>query len=91
MSVEVRLEGSLVARAGARRANVPVPEDATVEDVVSALAEKYGPHVRPAILEGHRLRTDTVAIRESRSPGERLTSDSNVRHGDRLRFEMRAY
>ncbi|WP_255196339.1 MoaD/ThiS family protein [Halorarius litoreus] len=91
MTVEVRLEGTLIARAGARHARVPVPDDATVEDVVAALAEEYGPQVRPAILEGERLRTDTVAIRESPTPSERLSSTSHVHHGDTVRFQMQAY
>lgn len=91
MTVEVRLEGSLVARAGARRARVSVPEDATIEDVVTALADEYGPQVRPAILERERLRTDTVAVRESPDHGERLSSSSHVNPGDTVRFEMRAH
>lgn len=88
MTVEVKLEGPLVARAGARRARVPVPEDATVGDVVAALSERYGSQVRPAILEGERLRSDTVAVRES--AGERLSSDSPVSPGDTVRFRVRA-
>lgn len=89
MTVEVELEGTLVARAGARRVRVPVDGDATVEDVVAALAEEYGPQVRPAILEGEQLRSDTVAVRES-SDRERLSSDSRVAPGDTVRFRLRA-
>lgn len=88
MGVEVKLEGALVARTGAHRAYVRVPADATVEDVIEQLAEEYGPQVRPALLEGERLRTDTIAVRESRSPGERLTSTSDVEPGDTVRFEL---
>lgn len=91
MTVEVRLEGTLVARAGARHARVHVPDEATIEDVVAALADKFGPQVRPAILEGERLRTDTVAIRESPPHQERLSSSSHVNHGDTVRFQMQAY
>ncbi|MFB6118462.1 hypothetical protein [Halosegnis sp.] len=90
MIVEVRLEGALVARAGARRARVAVPEDATLEDVVSALADEYGPQVRPAILEADRLRSDTIAVRESHDSQERLSSNSTVSGGDTVRFQMRA-
>jgi hypothetical protein len=90
MAVEVILEGSLVARAGARRSIVSVPENATVEDVVASLADEYGPQVRPAVLEGERLRSDTVAVRESPRPSERLSSESPVDPGDTLRFRMRA-
>ena len=90
MLVDVRLEGALLARAGARRATVSVPEDATLDDVVAALAEEYGPQVRPAILEADRLRTDTIAVRESHDSRERLSSNSQVRSGDTVRFQMRA-
>ena len=91
MLVDVRLEGALVVRAGARRARVSVSEDATLDDVVAALAEEYGPQVRPAILEADRLRTDTIAVRESYDSRERLSSNSRVRSGDTVRFRMRAH
>lgn len=90
MLVDVRLEGALVARAGARRARVAVPEDGTIEDVVAALADEYGPQVQPAILEADRLRSDTIAVRESHDARERLSSNSDVRGGDTVRFQMRA-
>jgi hypothetical protein len=88
MGAEVRLSGSLVARAGARRTTVPVSEGTTVVDVVDRLAEEYGPQVKPAILEGDRLRSDTVAFRELPTPAERLAPNSRVRSGDSLRFEV---
>lgn len=90
MGVEVRLTGSLIARAGARRTHVAVPGEATVEDVIEQLAEKCGPQVRPALLEGERLRSDTVAVRESPTPRETLGSASPVEPGDTVRFELRA-
>lgn len=89
MTVEVELEGTLVARAGARRVRVPLGEAATVADVVAALSEEYGPQVRPAILEGEQLRADTVAVRAS-PDRERLSSDSRVEPGDTVRFRVRA-
>lgn len=88
MGVEVRLSGSLIARAGARRATVPVRDEATVVDVVERLADEYGPQVKPAILEGGRLRSDTVALRELPTPAERLAPTSQVRPGDTVRFEV---
>lgn len=91
MIVDVHLEGSLVVRAGARRARVSVPADATLDDVVAALADEYGPQVRPAILEADRLRTDTIAVRESADSQERLSSNSPVQGGDTVRFRMRAH
>lgn len=91
MMVDVHLEGSLVVRAGARHARVSVPADATLDDVVAALADEYGPQVRPAILEADRLRTDTIAVRESADSQERLSSNSSVQGGDTVRFRMRAH
>ena len=89
MGVEIRLSGSLVARAGARRATVPVHDEATVSDVVRELADRYGPQVEPAILESEgRFRTDTRAIRELPGPSERLGPNSRVRSGDTVRFEI---
>lgn len=88
MGAEVRISGSLIARAGARHATVPVTEEATVVDIVEQLAEEYGPQVRPAILDGGRLRSDTVAFRELPTPAERLAPNSRVHSGDTLRFEV---
>jgi hypothetical protein len=88
MGVEVRLSGSLIARAGARRTTVPVTDETTVVDVVERLAEEYGPQVRPAILDGGRLRSDTVAFREMPTPAERLAPDSRIHSGDTVRFEV---
>jgi hypothetical protein len=88
MGAEVRLSGSLIARAGARRAHVPVSDGTTVVDVVERLADEYGPQVRPAILEGGRLRSDTIAFRELPTPTERLAPSSRIRSGDIVRFEV---
>jgi hypothetical protein len=88
MGVKVRLEGALVARAGARQATVPVEEQMTVRDVVKRLSDRFGPHVEPAILEGERLRSDTRAVRELPGPTERLGPTSRVKAGQTVRFEM---
>jgi hypothetical protein len=87
MDVEVTLTGTLAARTGTHRARVGVPDDATVEDVVEALADKYGPHVRTGVLEGSRLRTDTVVVRES-PDGDTLSVSSEVHPGDTVRFSL---
>ncbi|MFB6071801.1 MAG: MoaD/ThiS family protein [Halobacterium sp.] len=87
MDVEVKLTGTLAARTGTHRARVGVDEDATVADVVNALAEEFGPQVRAGVLEGSRLRTDTVVVRES-PDGEPLSASSSVHAGDTVRFRL---
>lgn len=87
MCVNVKLTGTLVARAGAHQARVAVDDGATVKDVVDGLADRYGDHVRPALLAGDRLRSDTRAVRESPRL-ERLYGDDPVEPGDTVRFEF---
>lgn len=89
MDVHVKLTGTLAARTGTHFARVGVDEDATVADVVDALAEEHGPQVRAGVLEGHRLRTDTVVVRESPDT-ETLTAGSHVTQGDTVRFQLSA-
>ncbi len=88
VSVEVVLEGPLVARAGARRRRV-LAEGRTVVDVVSAWADERGSSVRYALLEGDRLRSDVVATRSTDGANEPLTGRSRVRNGDTIRFAFR--
>jgi len=87
MDVEVKLTGTLAARTGTHRARVGVPDDGTVADVVNALADEFGPQVRAGVLEGSRLRTDTVVVRES-PDGEPLSATSAVHAGDTVRFRL---
>jgi hypothetical protein len=87
MDVEVKLTGTLAARTGTHRARVGVAEDATVEDVVETLADEFGPQVRAGVLEGSRLRTDTVVVRES-TDGEPLSVGSRVHDGDTVCFHL---
>ena len=87
MDVQVKLTGTLAARTGTHFARVGVDDDATIEDVVDALAREHGPHVRSGVLEGHRLRTDTVVVRES-PDGETLTAGSHVTPGDTVCFQL---
>jgi hypothetical protein len=91
MGVNIRLEGSLVARAGARQAYIHVPDGSTVVDVINQLAERYGPQVRPALLDGDRLRSDTVAIRESPAPPHHIGTESRLKAGDTVRFELQPH
>jgi hypothetical protein len=87
MDVEVKLTGTLAARTGTHRARVGVTPDATVADVVDALAAKFGPQVRAGVLEGSRLRADTVVVRES-PDASTLSADSAVEAGDTVRFQL---
>jgi molybdopterin converting factor small subunit len=88
MNVTVELTGTLVARTGTRKARVAVPDDATVADVVEELAERYGPQVRAGVLDGQRLRSDTVVVRESFDATETLSTGSALENGDTVRFEL---
>jgi|GEM_PF-1125088 len=90
MGVNVELTGALVARTGVHRAHVPVPEDATLEDVVAGLAREYGSQVRPGLLDGDHLRTDTLPVRVLPPSGETLSIHSPVECGDTVRFEFHA-
>lgn len=89
MNVTVMLTGTLVARTGTRKARVAVPEDATVADVVDKLAEEYGPQVRAGVLDGQRLRSDTVVVRESFDSTETLSTESPLENGDTVRFQLK--
>lgn len=87
MDVDVELAGTLAARTGTHRARVGVGENATVADVVDALAAEFGPQVRSGVLEGSRLRTDTVVVREA-PDYEALSATSRVHDGDTVRFRL---
>ena len=88
MNVTVTLTGTLVARTGTREARVAVPEDATVADVVDRLADQYGPQVRAGVLDGQRLRSDTVVVRETFDSTETLSTHSSLESGDTVRFQL---
>jgi hypothetical protein len=88
MCVRVKLTGVLMLRAGIDESSVFVPEHATITEVVEELSRECGSQVRPALLKGDRLRSDTVAVRETTGSSQRLTSDSMVEHGDTVRFQF---
>jgi molybdopterin converting factor small subunit len=88
MNVTVKLTGTLVARTGTREARVAVSEDATVADVVDELAEQHGPQVRAGVLDGQRLRSDTVVVRETFDSTETLSTHSSLESGDTVRFQL---
>lgn len=88
MNVTVKLTGTLVARTGTHEARVAVADGATVGDVVEKLADSYGPQVRAGVLDGQRLRSDTVVVRESVDSSETLSTASALENGDTVRFSL---
>jgi hypothetical protein len=88
MTVEVHLTGVLAARAGTGRTYVSVSEDATLADVIDRLSERYGPTVRPALVEGNQLRASASVRRRGNVSEESLSLHSGVSPGDRLRFGL---
>ena len=88
MNVTIKLTGTLVARTGTHEARVAVPAGATVRDVVEKLADSYGPQVRAGVLDGERLRSDTVVVRESVDSSETLSTASALENGDTVRFRL---
>lgn len=88
IGVSVELAGTLVARAGLRRAQLALPAGATVADAVEELAAEFGAQVRPALLKGNHLRQGTVATRRTQRSVERVGAGSTLAHGDRVRIEF---
>lgn len=86
VSVDIRLRGALVARAGARQGRVAVPEGSTVAETVEQWADEYGSRLRVTLLDGKRLRTDIHAVRVDN--GERLAASQPVTDGDTIRFRF---
>lgn len=89
VGVDVELTGALVARAGAREERVVVPTGSTVADVVTAWGARDGDHVRLALLDGDRLRSEVLAVRRSDRDDERLVASDRVEAGDAIRFRFR--
>ena len=89
LGVDIELTGALVARAGVRQGRVGVPQGSTVADAVRAWADGSGDHLRFALLEAERLRSDVAAHRVSEGRDERLIASEPVRNGDTVRFGYR--
>ncbi len=88
LGVDIELTGALVARAGARQGRVVVPAGSTVADAVTAWGDRYGSHLRLALLEGDRLRSTVSAVRVSDGGAEQLVASEPVHNGDTIRFEF---
>jgi hypothetical protein len=89
LGVDIELTGALVARAGARQGRVVVPAGSTVADAVTTWADRYGSHLRLALLEGDRLRSTVSAVRVADGGEKRLVASEPLRNGDTIRFEFR--
>lgn len=89
VTVDIRLTGALVARAGARQTRVTVRDGRTLADAIREWGEEYGNHVRFALLEGGRLRSDTLAHRVTGGAEEPLSATSRIHNGDTVRFRLR--
>jgi hypothetical protein len=89
VGVDLELKGAIVARAGARHGRVLLPDGSTLADAIEAWGDDYGRHVRFALLEGDRLRSDLHAFRISDGNNERVVASQRVADGDTIRFEFR--
>lgn len=89
VGVDIELTGALVARAGARQGRVAVPAGSTLADAVEAWADSNGTHLRHALLEDNRVRSEVLALRVTDGRDERLVGSQPVRNGDTIRFEFR--
>ncbi|WP_247009987.1 hypothetical protein [Halorientalis litorea] len=84
----ISISRSLAARVGTHEASVGVHEGDTVRDIVERLADQYGPQVRSGMLDGDRLRSDVIAVRNPDSDPESVTADSPLAPGDDLEFHL---
>lgn len=84
----IEISRSLAARVGTQEARVSVHEGDTVGDVIGRLGDHYGPQVQFGMLDGDRLRSDVIAIRNPDSEHEPVTATSPVEPGDALEFHL---
>jgi allophanate hydrolase subunit 2 len=87
MSVEVTLPSSLATGGAPRRTYVAVPEGAMLRAVLDRLVDRYGRDLGAALRDGAELAADAGAVRVGNVAEERLTMDSRIEPGDRIRFE----
>lgn len=84
----IEISRSLTARVGTHEATVGVNEGDTVGDIIDRLADSYGPQVRSGMLDGNRLRSDVIAVRNPETDREPVTADTTLEHGDALEFHL---
>mgnify|MGYP000515191691 CR=1 FL=1 len=85
---QIEISRSLAARGGTHEAHVRVVEGDTVRDVVDRLAAEYGSQVASGMLDGNRLRSDVIAVRNPDTGHESVTADTALHPGDSLEFHL---
>jgi len=85
---QIEISRSLAARVGTHEAHVGVRDGDTVRDVIEKLAGEYGTQVETGILDGNRLRSDVIAVRNPDADHEPVTATSELDAGDTLEFHL---
>ncbi|WP_299265995.1 MoaD/ThiS family protein [Halorientalis sp.] len=85
---DIEISRSLAARVGAQEAHVGVRDGETVREVIDRLTELYGSQVASGMLDGNRLRSDVIAVRNPDTDYESVTADTALRPGDSLEFHL---
>ncbi|WP_136716423.1 MoaD/ThiS family protein [Halorientalis salina] len=85
---QIDISRSLAARVGTHEAHVGVREGDTVRDVIERLASEYGTQVQTGMLDGERLRSDVIAVRNPDRDHEPVTAASSLEPGDTLEFHL---
>lgn len=85
---QIEISRSLAARVGTHDAHVGVRDGDTVQDIIERLAAEYGSQVQTGILDGNRLRSDIIAVRNPDSDHEPVTARSGLEPGDTLEFHL---
>lgn len=85
---QIEISRSLAARVGAHEAHVGVREGDTVQDVIERLATEVGSQVQTGMLDGNRLRSDVIAVRNPDTDHEPVTARSGLEPGDTLEFHL---
>ncbi|MFB6178627.1 MAG: hypothetical protein ABEI77_02750 [Halorientalis sp.] len=85
---QIEISRSLAARVGTHEAHVGVHEGDTVGDIIERLASEYGTQVQTGMLDGDRLRSDVIAVRNPDSDHESVTATSPLTPGDTLEFHL---
>ena len=85
---DIDISRSLAARVGAQEAHIGVREGETVRDVIDRLAAEYGSQVESGMLDGDRLRSDVIAVRNPDTEHEPVTATTTLTPGDSLEFHL---
>lgn len=89
VGVDMELTGALVVRAGARQGHITVPPGSTLSEAIEKWGDDYGDHVRFALLDNDRLRSDITALRITGGNNERVAASQPVIDGETIRFKFR--